>query len=82
MAISRPRQYIRLSLMTATQNTRHIRHLGSATGKKFNTHFLSSPTTILKRQPFPQIGLQEREDSDLDYASPATQNGSSKYILC
>jgi len=40
---------LRLSPITVTQNTRPIPYLGSATGKEFNTYFLSSPTTRPKR---------------------------------
>jgi hypothetical protein len=67
----------RLSPTTATQNTRPIRPLGSATGKGFNTYFWSYPTTRPKRQPFLQMGLQESGYSDLGYASLGTQNESS-----
>ena len=48
-----------------TQNIRHISRLDSATGKYFNTYFWSSPTTRPKREPFLQIGLQERGYSNL-----------------
>ena len=71
-----------LSPTTATQNTRLICPLDSATGKMFNTYFQSSPTTRPKRQPFLQMGLQERGYLYLGYASPGTQNGSSVQVLC
>ena len=57
------------ALTTTIQNTRLICSLDSATGKKFNTYFWSSPTTRPKRL---QMGLQERGYSDLGYASPGT----------
>jgi hypothetical protein len=39
-----------------TQNTRLIRRLGNATGKGFNTHSTSSPTTGTKKS-FLQMGF-------------------------
>jgi hypothetical protein len=70
-----------LSPITTAQNIRLILYLGSATGKEFNTHKRSSSTTRPKRELFLQMSLQEREYSDLDYASPDTRNGSSVYLL-
>jgi hypothetical protein len=67
---------VRLSPTTVNQNTRHILCLGSAIGKGFNTHFLSSLTTRPKREPFLQMRLQERGYSNLGYTSPNTQNES------
>lgn len=55
-------------------NRRFIIHLGSATGKKFNIYFLSSPKTRFKRELFLQVDLQEREYLDLGYVSLITQN--------
>ena len=59
-----------------TQNTRHIRPLGSATGKRFNTYSASSPTIRPKRESFLQMGFQERRSSYLGCASQTTQNRS------
>ena len=67
---------LRRSPTTATQNTKYISRLDSATGKWFNIYFLSFPIRRLKREPFLQMGLQERGYLDLGYASPNTQNGS------
>jgi hypothetical protein len=51
-------------------------YLGCGIGKEFNTHFWSSPTIRPKKEPFLQMGLQERGYLDLDCASPGTQNRS------
>jgi len=63
---------LRLSPTIVTQNTRPICPLGSATGKRFHTYFLSSPTIRPKRQHSLQMGLEERGYPNLGYVSPDT----------
>ena len=62
---------------TATQNTRLICPLGSAIGKRFNTYFLSSPTTRSKRQPF---YLQKKKILRFGIFVSRDQNGCSLLV--